>query len=48
VIASILWFGLLGFGARFLAPVFARPLAWRILDGAIAVLMLVLAVLLVV
>jgi L-lysine exporter family protein LysE/ArgO len=47
VIASILWFGLLGFGARFLAPVFARPLAWRILDGAIAVLMLVLAVLLV-
>ncbi len=48
VLASILWFGLLGFGARFLAPVFARPLAWRILDGAIAVLMLVLAVLLVV
>jgi L-lysine exporter family protein LysE/ArgO len=48
VLASILWFGMLGFGARFLAPVFARPIAWRILDGAIAVLMVVLAVLLVV
>src|SRR3954468_2004907 len=47
VIASILWFGMLGFGARYLAPVFARPIAWRILDGAIAVLMLALAVLLV-
>jgi len=48
VIASVLWFGMLGFGARYLAPVFARPVAWRILDGAIAVLMVVLAVLLVV
>ena len=48
VTASILWFGMLGFGARYLAPVFARPMAWRILDGAIAVLMVVLAVLLVV
>ncbi|WP_431277799.1 LysE/ArgO family amino acid transporter [Leifsonia poae] len=48
VLASILWFGMLGFGARYLAPVFARPIAWRILDGAIAVLMVVLAVLLVV
>ncbi|MGH1549143.1 LysE/ArgO family amino acid transporter [Leifsonia poae] len=46
--ASLLWFGMLGFGARFAAPVFAKPVAWRILDGAIAVLMLVLAVLLVV
>lgn len=45
--ASLLWFSLLGFGARFAAPVFARPVAWRILDGGIAVLMLVLAVLLV-
>lgn len=45
--ASVLWFSLLGFGARFAAPVFARPVAWRILDGGIAVLMLVLAVLLV-
>lgn len=43
---SALWFSLLGFGARFLAPVFARPRAWRILDGAIAVIMTALAVIL--
>ncbi|WP_314147486.1 LysE/ArgO family amino acid transporter [uncultured Leifsonia sp.] len=46
--ASLLWFTVLGFGARVAAPVFARPLAWRILDAGIAVLMAVLAVLLVV
>ena len=34
----------LGFGARLLAPVFARPLAWRILDGLIAVVMFAIAV----
>lgn len=42
---SVLWFTTLGFGARALAPVFARPRAWRILDGAIALMMLTLAVL---
>lgn len=42
-LGSTLWFSLLGFGARFLAPVFARPRSWRILDGGIAVLMAVLA-----
>jgi L-lysine exporter family protein LysE/ArgO len=47
-IASIAWFALLGFGARLLAPVFARPLAWRILDGFIAVVMLAIAVSLVI
>ena len=46
--ASLLWFVLLGFGARLAAPVFARPVAWRVLDAGIAVLMVVLAVLLVV
>jgi L-lysine exporter family protein LysE/ArgO len=46
--ASLLWFVLLGFGARFAAPVFARPDAWRVLDAGIAVLMVVLAILLVV
>jgi L-lysine exporter family protein LysE/ArgO len=45
---SILWFTALGFGARLLAPLFAKPLAWRILDGVIAFVMLTLAVLLVV
>lgn len=43
-VASILWFSALGFGARLLAPVFAKPAAWRVLDGAIAVVMLVLAI----
>lgn len=42
---SVLWFAALGFGARMLAPVFARPLAWRILDGLIAIVMLTLAAL---
>lgn len=43
VAASALWFGGLGFGARLLRPVFARPGAWRVLDGAIAVVMALLA-----
>lgn len=43
-VASILWFTLLGFGARLLAPVFARPVAWRVLDGIIAVVMIALAI----
>lgn len=42
--ASAVWFTTLGFGARVLAPLFARPLAWRILDGAIAIIMLTVAV----
>jgi L-lysine exporter family protein LysE/ArgO len=41
-VASIVWFTALGFGARLLAGVFARPLAWRILDGVIAATMIVL------
>jgi len=47
-VASIAWFTALGLGARLLAPVFARPIAWRILDGLIAVVMLTIAVSLVV
>jgi L-lysine exporter family protein LysE/ArgO len=43
-VASIVWFTALGFGARLLAGVFARPLAWRILDGVIAATMIVLGV----
>ncbi|GHF13992.1 LysE/ArgO family amino acid transporter [Pseudolysinimonas yzui] len=42
-LGSILWFTSLGFGARLLAPLFARPLAWRILDGIIAVVMIAIA-----
>src|SRR3954464_1923066 len=36
---SLLWFTALGFGARLLRPLFARPTAWRVLDGGIAVVM---------
>ena len=31
-LASLLWFAGLGFGGRALAPLFTRPLAWRLLD----------------
>ena len=44
--ASVLWFTALGYGARWLAPWFARPTAWRWLDTAIGLTMLLLAVLL--
>ena len=45
--ASCVWFSALGFGARLLAPVFAKPLAWRILDVLVGITMLVLAGLLI-
>ena len=41
--ASALWFTSLGYGARLLAPLFGRPAAWRLLDGAVAAIMLTLA-----
>ena len=37
--ASAGWFASLGFGSRFLAPVFARPMAWRLLDALVALVM---------
>jgi L-lysine exporter family protein LysE/ArgO len=43
-VASVVWFSLLGFGARVLAPVFRRPVAWRVLDAVIAAIMLGVAV----
>lgn len=45
--ASLFWFGALGFGARWLAPWFAKPRAWQVLDGLIGLTMWVLALLLV-
>jgi L-lysine exporter family protein LysE/ArgO len=42
--ASFGWFFALGFFARKLTPVFARPRAWQFLDGGIAVIMTALAV----
>jgi L-lysine exporter family protein LysE/ArgO len=44
--ASVAWFSALGFGARWLAPWFARPRAWQILDGLIGATMFVLSALL--
>lgn len=41
--ASILWFTALGYGARKLGPLFARPIAWRVLDSVIAAVMFGLA-----
>ena len=43
-LGSVLWFTGLGYGARLLRPVFARPTAWRVLDGGIAVVMTALAI----
>jgi len=40
VTASAVWFVSLGFGARQLAGLFAKPTTWRILDGLIAVMMI--------
>ena len=41
--ASFAWFAALGFGARLLKPIFARPAAWRALDACVGVVMLALA-----
>lgn len=41
-VASVVWFSGLGFGARLLSGVFARPLAWVVLDLGIALVMTVL------
>jgi L-lysine exporter family protein LysE/ArgO len=39
ILASTVFFFILGYGARLLQPVFARPVSWRILDALIAVTM---------
>ena len=44
VLGSVLWFAALGLAARALAPVFAGPRAWRILDAVIAVVMIALGI----
>ena len=45
--ASGVWFTTLGYGARLLAPIFARPRAWQVLDTIVGLTMLTLAVLLI-
>ncbi len=37
--ASFVWFFALGYGARFLAPVFEKPASWRVLEFSIGVVM---------
>lgn len=39
MLASFLWFFALGYGARLLSPLFAKPRAWQILDILIGVVM---------
>ncbi|WP_166987493.1 LysE/ArgO family amino acid transporter [Canibacter zhoujuaniae] len=41
--ASVLWFGGLGFGARALSGVLAKPRAWQIIDVLIGIVMLLIA-----
>lgn len=43
-LASFVWFFALGYGARLLQPIFARPAAWRVLDVLIGVVMAALAI----
>ncbi|CAN7456511.1 LysE/ArgO family amino acid transporter [Variovorax sp. LjRoot290] len=45
-LASASWFAGLGAGARLLAPLFAKPVAWRWLDALVGLVMLVLGVVL--
>jgi L-lysine exporter family protein LysE/ArgO len=43
LVASILWFAGLGFGARFAAPLLTTPRAWQVLDLLIAATMVAIA-----
>lgn len=42
--ASLIWFAALGFGARYLRPVFSSARSWQILDIIIAAVMTILAI----
>jgi L-lysine exporter family protein LysE/ArgO len=37
--ASFVWFFALGYGARLLGPLFSKPIAWRVLDWLMALIM---------
>ncbi|MEO0545140.1 MAG: LysE/ArgO family amino acid transporter [Pseudomonadota bacterium] len=43
VVASFAWFFSLGYGARLLQPLFAKPVSWRVLDIGIGCVMLAIA-----
>jgi L-lysine exporter family protein LysE/ArgO len=42
-LASVVWFTALGTAAHRLAPVLARPAAWRVVDGVVALVMAAIA-----
>jgi L-lysine exporter family protein LysE/ArgO len=44
VTGSAAWFSALGLGSRRLAPFFARPRSWQVLDGLIAAVMVTIGV----
>lgn len=41
--ASLVWFTTLGYGGGMLHPLFAKPIAWKVLDGLVALMMFTLA-----
>lgn len=43
VLASFVWFFTMGYGARYLAPLFQKPMAWKILDFLIGCVMWAIA-----
>jgi L-lysine exporter family protein LysE/ArgO len=43
ILISFIWFFSLGYGARYLAPLFQKPLAWKILDFLIGCIMCAIA-----
>ena len=43
MLGSVVWFTGLGYGARVLAPLFARATAWRVLDLVVALVMFAIA-----
>lgn len=44
IVASFIWFFVLCYGARYLAPLFSKPIAWKILDFFIGCIMWWIAV----
>ncbi|WP_417430576.1 LysE/ArgO family amino acid transporter [Kiloniella sp.] len=44
VVSSFVWFFSLSLGAQWLAPLFKRPIAWRILDSFIGIVMWTIAI----
>lgn len=43
-LSSLIWFFLLAYGASFLAPLFRKQIAWRILDTIVCLVMWIIAI----